>query len=518
MRFRIQSFKQAAFWSTAINAFSQGLALVFSMVMATVFGAQESTDVLYYCIGVFALLSGLIQAANVSVLIPETMRRRVQTGEADAMAFINRFFAAFLVIIVAVTVWLLRDPAGALTAISKFSPEALARNSRLVFWLLATLPLQMAAQLLLDVLVSYKFLTLPATLSCVNRALNILFVLLFHRHLGVMSVAVGMLLGFGIQVGLNLYLLGHAIQWRWVWKTRIAGSVYRNIAWTEIGTLAATVAGYLPLFLFSGFSAGTMTALNYARRLSSTPTQLLTSQISNVTGIKFNELSACRELPELARSFDRLCRALVLVMVPLAFGLMLIGHPISALLFGRGSFGPAAVAEVATLFGILILILPLEAMNFMVARFFVARQAIILALPFQLLGAALNIGVVALCVKYWGSPGYPAGLLIFWILYFLVLAAAMPRLFAGVSLWPALGSWLRTMLVCGAVSAAVRGISRWAGLGAWSPWISAPVVLALFAGLYVGCLALFPPDRDALQYGLSIGRQIYRRKEGSRGH
>ena len=95
MDFRIQSFKQAAFWSTAINAFSQGLALVFSMVMAAVFGARESTDILYYCLGIFALISGLFQAANVNVLIPETMRRRHQTGEADAMAFINRFFAAF---------------------------------------------------------------------------------------------------------------------------------------------------------------------------------------------------------------------------------------------------------------------------------------------------------------------------------------------------------------------------------------------------------------------------------------
>ena len=95
MDLRIRSFRQAAFWSTAINAFSQLLSLVFSMVMAAVFGAQESTDVLYYCIGVFALLSGMFQAINVSVLVPETMRRRHQIGELDAMAFINRFFAAF---------------------------------------------------------------------------------------------------------------------------------------------------------------------------------------------------------------------------------------------------------------------------------------------------------------------------------------------------------------------------------------------------------------------------------------
>lgn len=517
MMFRIQSFRQAAFWSTAINAFSQGLALVFSMVMAAVFGARESTDVLYYCIGIFALLSGLFQAVNVSVLIPETMRRRVQTGELDAMAFINRFFAVFALLILGLTAWLLWNPAGTMTMISRFSAEALDRNSRLVIWLLATLPLQMVAQLLLDILVSYKFLTLPAALSCVNRAWNILFVLLFHRQLGVISVALGMLLGFGLQVGLNVYLLIHITRWNpFAWKTRIGGSVFRNIAWTEIGTLASTLAGYLPLFLFSGFSAGALTAMNYAQKLSAVPTQLLTSQISNVAGIKFNELAAKGELGDMAGSFDRLCRLLVFGLMPLAFGLMLVRHEVVDILFGRGDFGPSVVAQVATLFGVLIFALPLVAMNTMVARYFVARQALSQALPFQLLGGLLNAGMVFLCVSRWGVIGYPAGTLVFWILYFLVLAFAMPRLFPGVTLWPTLGSLARTAGMGGAVAGVVWGIARWMGFWAWSPWLSAFASILLFAGLYVAMLVVLSPDRDALQYGLSMWRQFRRRKGGRR--
>jgi len=515
MIFRIQSFRQAAFWSTAINAFSQGLSLVFSMVMAAKFGARESTDVLYYCIGLFALLSGLFQAVNVSVLIPETMNRRHRTGESDAMAFINRFFAVFALLIAGVTVWILWNPAGTMTVISRFSAEALARNSRLVFWLLATLPLQMAAQLLLDVLVSYKFLSLPAALSCVSRVLNIVFVLLFHRQLGVISVALGMLLGYGGQVLLNLYLLGRVIHWRpFVWKTRIGGSVYRNIAWTEIGTVASAVAGYLPLFLFSGFGAGVMTAMNYAQKMSAMPSQLLTSQISNVTGIKFNELAARRELAEMASSFDRLCRLLVFGLMPLAFGLMLVRHEVVDLLFGRGDFSPSAVNEVAALFGVLIHALPFIAMNAMVARYFVARQAIRQALPFQLLGALLNAGMVFLCVSRWGAIGYPIGTMGFWVLYFLVLAVAMPRLFPGVTLWPTLGSLARTAGMGWAVAGVVWGIAQWMGFGAWKPWLSASATMFLFAGLYAAALMVFSPDRDAMQYGLSMWRQFRQRKGG----
>ena len=513
MDLRIRSFRQAAFWSTAINAFSQLLSLVFSMVMAAVFGAQESTDVLYYCIGVFALLSGMFQAVNVNVLVPETMRRRHQIGELDAMAFINRFFAAFALLIAGLTAWILWNPAGTMTLISRFSAEALERNSRLVFWLLATLPLQMAAQLLLDVLVSYKFLTLPAALSCVNRILNVAFVWLFHRQLGVLSVALGMLLGFGLQVLLNLYLLRHAIRWRpLAWRTRVGGRVYRNVAWTELGTLASTLAGYLPLFLFSGFSAGAMTALNYARRLASVPADLLTTQVSSVVGIKFNELAARGEVDEISRSFDRLCRALVMVMVPLAFGLMLVSHGITDILFGHGAFGPEAVREVAILFGLLTLALPLGAMNFIVARMFIARQAISQAVPLQLAGSLLNAGSVYFCVRLWGVRGYPVGIFIFWCLYFLLLAWVMPRLFRLVSLWPSLGSWLRTMGACGVAAVGAWAVGRLAGIATWNPWLSAPAMLLLFTAFCAGLAAVRPPDRDALRYGLSVLKQVRSRK------
>lgn len=510
---RIHSFKQAAFWSTAIGAFSQGLALLFGMVMAALFGAQESTDVLYYCIGVFVLLAGILQVANVNVLIPETMRRRIQSGELDAMAFINRFFAVFALIILVLTVWIMSDPTRILTLISQFSEEALDRNSQLVIWLVVSMPLQMAAQLLLDILVSYKFLTLPATLSCVSRIINLIFVWRYHQELGVVSVALGMVLGFGLQVILNLYLLRRIIHWNFfAWKTRIGKTVYQNIAWAELGILASTLARYLPLFLFSGFSAGALTTLNYAKRLCLIPTQMLTVHVSNVAGIKFNELVARSELVEAARSFNRLCRLLIFGMVPLAFAFLLARNEIVTILLGRGDFTPKAAAEVSALFGILILALPFEAMNTMVARYFIARQAISQALPLQITGALLNAGMVFISVRLWGPIGFPVGILQFWILYFLVLAVVMPRLFKTVFLWPILGSWVRTMMASGVVAGAVWSIGSRTGFQEWNPWLSASCSVMLFIILYGGWLLVFPPDREALQYARTTARQLRKQK------
>ena len=527
MRFRIQSFKQAAFWSTAINAFSQGLALVFSMAMAAYFGAVEGTDILYYGIGMIVLASLMVQSANIGVLIPETMRRRHQTGEADAMAFINRFFAVFLGLALVVTALLLWKPIEALALISRYPKEMLARNSGLIFWMIVSFPLQMVAQLLLDMLVSYRFLTLPATLSCVNRAINILFVAAFHRTLGVAAVAMGMALGFGLQVTLNVFLLHRAIGWRpFAWRTRIDGVVYRNIAWVELGTIVSVLVGFVPLFLFSGFSAGAMTILNYARRMSNMPVELLTMQVSSVAAVKFNEQAARRDDAGMERTFGWFQRMLVFFLTPLAFLLALTGRPIIAILYGRGAFGADAVAETARLFSVLMLVLPLLAVDGAVARLIIARREVPFGTHCQIFGGFLTVALVFACVQAMGPMGFPVGTLVSRSIYLLVQAWVFPARMAPVSLWPTVRNLGATAAACGVVAG-----MAWAGAG-WllppkaGPWLAGSTLCGLFVLGYVAVLRICPPDRQgrdegwilaqAAMRGLRTGTGVgHRAKQGS---
>ena len=512
MSFRIQSFKQAAFWSTVLNAFSQGLALIFSILMAGAFGVQASTDILYYCLGIFALMSGILQSASISVLIPETMRRRHQMGEADAMAFINRFLAAMGVPIILLTIGLLWKPVGALAWISQFSTGLLEENSKLIFWLVLSIPLQMMAQLLLNILVSYRYLALPATLSCISRIINILFVWLFHRKWGVESFAIGLAFGCAIQLLVNVVLMRRVIRWRFcVWHTHIERKTYQNIAWVEFGTLAGILASYLPLFLFSGLSAGVLTMLNYARRMSAMPTELLTSQISSVTAIKFNEQVARRDFSGLCWSFDRIQRLLILILTPLAFVLALTGRSLIAILFGRGAFGADAVKETAWLFSVLILALPFEAVNSVVARVNIARQEVAFGTRWQILGNVLNAVLVFGLVKQFGPIGLPIGTLAFYIVYLLLLARPFSVRYTPATLWPTLQHMLMTVIACGATAAVAWGGGMWLLPDGVNPWLSGLVLSGLFAVVYTGVLRYVPPDRQGRDEALELARSTVRR-------
>jgi putative peptidoglycan lipid II flippase len=514
MIFRIQSFKQAAFWSTAIGAFSQGLALVFGMVMAALFGAQESTDVLYYCLGVFALLSSLIQQVNVSVLVPETMRRREQTGEGDAMAFINRFLAVFCVLILAATGAILFHPAGILTAISRFPMDLLELNRRLVLWLVIAFPLQMVAQILLDILVSYRFLTLPAVLSCVGRVINIVFVLAFYRWWGVVSAAIGMAIGFAVQILVNAWFLQRAIHWRWeAWRTQIGAVVYQNILWTELGTVVSAAASYLPLYLFTGFSAGALTALNYAQRLSRVPLDVLTAQFSSVTAIKFNELVARRQEAELNVSFGRLARVVVFVLMPLSVLMALIGHDLVSILFGRGKFQGEALQMTALLFSVFVLNLPLTGFMTVLARYLVAHQAIRFGVLWQIFSNGLNMVVVAVSIYVWGPIGFPVGLCFHLLAYMSIISVSMVRRFPGLPLWPVWRSFAATAAACGISGVPVVLFRAWAG-ASFAPWALGAISTLLYGLICGAWLFLWPPDRLAFDYCRNLAGPLLRAAKG----
>ncbi|MDR0994346.1 MAG: hypothetical protein LBN38_07285 [Verrucomicrobiota bacterium] len=517
MLLRIQSFKQAAFWSTGINAFNQVLSLGFSVLMAGFFGAQSGTDVLYYSMGIFTLISQMIQGANLSVLVPETMRRRHQVTERDAMAFINRFLVWIALGVLGLTALLLWKPIPILLRISSFPRETLLENQTLLYWLLASFPLQVLAQILLDILVSYKFLSLPAMLSCVNKVVNLIFVVCFHRRFGITSVAMGMVTGFAFQVLLNSCLLRKVVGTAlFSWRTKIGARTWQNIGWVGISRTVSTLASYVPLYLFSGFNAGMLTAMNYARRMSGMPMDLLTTQVSSVTGVKFNEQMAKRQFTEMYASCERILRVLLFVLTPLVVWLALSGYSLVSILFGHGKFQGAAVANTSLLFSLFVLRLPLVTIMLITARLLAANQAIRYGTFWNIFSAALNIGLLFAVVHVCGPVGVPVALFFHMLIYMLCLSISMSLRFEGLNLWAVWRSLFSVAGLCALAGIPAFFLERHASvhLPGWSLF---PLVSLVFWCVFSFLVYCFHPDRMALAYWIRLLQTVWRKGWGRLG-
>jgi putative peptidoglycan lipid II flippase len=491
---RIESYLKGVVFSSLFTGMGQLLTLALSMLMANYFGAGESMDVYYYCLGAFALAGSFMLALDAGVLIPEAMRLQHQEQPAAAMHFLNYFLYLFAAATGVLTVLMCLQPAAWLTAVSRFPAAIAQKHLALVCLLIPAFGLQIIAQYLSDILMAHKFFTLPALYGMLCRLINILLVWWFHPALGILSLAWGLILGLVLQIGLSLFLLRRSLQWDFRAKSaRADATVWRHVGFTEIAQAATVAALYLPLFMFSGMAAGAVAAMNYAKRMADLPTTFLTGQFSAVFAIQFNEQAARKQYEALGATLEKNGRLMMGLLVPLSFLLCVTGRDLVTLLFQRGAFDAAAAQTTGRMFSVFILGLPFLALSSMTARLFMATRDTGRG-TFCQVGSALLMSVILfLSIRYRGVMGYPFGLLAYYILFFAVVIPVMARWYPYVPFARIVFAGLRQALA--ALPPALLAAHAASVLPAAGAFGRLCIATTFFGCAYILIFFMIPPDR-----------------------
>src|ERR1700743_2020718 len=98
MFLKAESYKRGIVISTVFNIANKGLVFLNSIIVAYFFGTQIKTDIYFYSYNTIVIFSAFITSLNASVLIPESMRLRIQQGESSAIHFLNFFFYLYIAI------------------------------------------------------------------------------------------------------------------------------------------------------------------------------------------------------------------------------------------------------------------------------------------------------------------------------------------------------------------------------------------------------------------------------------
>ncbi len=494
-----ESYRRGGLSSTALQVVAQGLALLFNLVMAYCFGAVDATDVLNYCVTTFVLVSSFMLTLDSTVLIPEAMRRRHQESPESSMQFLNFFLYLFAGITVALSVAAAWRPVGFLTAISRFDAATLEANRAIILWVIPVFALQLVAQYANSILVSYKYFSLPAMWAVVCRVFNIVFVLVFHRMLGVIALAQSLILGLVLQTLVSFWLMRKHLGWRFSFRLpRISASVWRNIVYTEIGVLVFAFASFTPVLMASAAKEGFVTAMNYAIKMSSIPEALIGGQIALVVGIKLNELAARRDSAEFGRAYQRISRFMIWLCTPLAFLLSLTAPGLLRILMLRGAYTEEALRVTAWLFQGLVLGLPLAVFHALFLQALAARQKVFLRNVFAIVLCSALAGAL-----WWGVPrigilNYPFIKVGYAYLVYLVTLPAWHRWFPEVRVGRVYGFLAGSMAVNGALAAGIwRLAAPWTAGGGWFGTL---VLAGGFGLVAVPLMILCPWNRIPMAY------------------
>jgi peptidoglycan biosynthesis protein MviN/MurJ (putative lipid II flippase) len=410
---RTGSYRRGIVLSSGLNFIARFLAFLNNVTIAFFFGTTTGTDVYFYAFATIMLLAGFMTGFSSSILIPESMRIREEEGEGEAMRFLNVFMYILLGLSLAFSAVFALSPVRIFTLLSNFDAAALATHRPMLLLAIPLVTLVVLTLFLTDILTSYKFFTLPMIASIVNSCFSIVFVLAFHRAIGVTSTLWGLLCAYAVNLTLLAGLLSRRLHWDFRLKrVRLERRITQNILFSQAGNLTTLLSGYVPFYVLSGLMTGIVTALNYGRTLAELPVQLITRQLTAVAAIKFNEQHARAQLDSFDETFQRTARFVAFVLMPVNALIFLFNREIVVLLYKRGAFDEQSVAMSSMFLRYFAFLICPMGINAVVARVYMAAKKIRQAFFYQTASNLLLIACIFSLRGIAGAAAYPISLLV----------------------------------------------------------------------------------------------------------
>lgn len=382
---------------------SRVMGLLREMVIGHQFGTSREYEAYLAAMRipdfVFQVFAG---GAVASAFIPVFTSYLARGREDEGWQVVNSLYTIAVLVLVPVTAFL-----------AIFSPQVVA----LIAPNFDPATKHLAANLTRVVLISPLFFTIGCFASSVLNSYQRFFLaalaptlynlgiiggaLLLAPLWGVYGLAVGAVLGstFFLLVQLpGLRQVGMVYRPRLDLRHEGVVTIGRLMLPRSFGLAVAQVNFLVALVLASGL-AERYAALNYAWLLTTLPLGVFAMAISTAVFPTLAEHSARDELAQLKHTLSTALRLILFLTIPASIGLIVIGEPITKLLFERGAFTPAATQ--ATAFALQFYAPGLFALALIeiLARAFYSLRDTRTPVLVAILGMAVNVGLGVLLVR-----------------------------------------------------------------------------------------------------------------------
>ena len=386
------------------------LSFINALLVAAYFGVTRETDVYFYLIILVGIFITLIQTVNTTAIIPQAMFLE-QKKEGKGREVLNFFLIVYGAGTLLVLVSGLLFPAQLLAGCSRFTVEQLAPHTLLIRLSFVLFTLQLFSLYLTSILEIYhRFST--SLLSPLNAIIPLVFLLLFGRKIGIISMMWGFVCSYAIQTILLSYALKKELTWELSFSPKVlTPRLKHNLTSTLIQALLNIACSWLPLYLLSGMGVGLVSALNYAKQLAETPTEILTQRVANVSKIQLTEHVTHRAWQAGNANYLSVNHFLIFLLTPLAVFSCFYAPEIVVMFFKHGAFtqqdGIAAARFLRPLLFVMLLLGP----TMLQANVLSATRKWKEFLPYSLIGYLLLLVALPLTMFRWGGFAYPYTLL-----------------------------------------------------------------------------------------------------------
>ncbi len=445
--FKIESYKRGLAISTIYNFIAKVLLFIQTLFIAYYFPVSQ-TDIFFFCYSTITLAAWFVNSLDHSVIVPRSMRIRERLGDTYAMNFLSYFLKINIILGLFVTVIFFIYPVKLMSFLSGFSTYQIMDNIGLLYFMAPLFCLMTLVGLLNNILVSYRYFTMPSITSVITSLIAIGCMFLFQERMGISSVALGLTISFFLNAGGLIALLYKQCGWHFHQSSRIFRLIkWKDLLYSQSGNIITFFSNYFPYYLLSGYPTGIVTALNYGQKTSEMPTQLIVNQVSSVVAIKLNEIHSKKNHQEANATFISSVGLLLFITIPISAISFFYADTIISVLYARGKFQQSVLNNSAYFFMVLIWLLPLVSINTLCARIFMSVGIIREAFYYQSILNILSIILVTVFVKYFGYHAYPYAVVLVYTINIFTIKTLFDRYVTYIKYKMILSDFIRVLVI-----------------------------------------------------------------------
>lgn len=362
----------------ACTIISRLLGFIRMAVINAVFGADGRADVLNAVFNIpnnmrKLLAEGALSSAFIPVL-SSSISKEDTRGEAQQI--VRNILTVQLIILVPLLIFSVIFARPVSKIFLDFTDESqLMLGYRLFRYLIHYLLLISISAVLMGVLNSHNVFFIPAFTPILFSISVIASILLFYRTMGIFSMAVGVLAGGLAQILFQTPKFMH-LGYSFTLSFNFSNKAFRRIMrhWLPVVATSSifTVNQIIAMRFATGLENGSASALQNALVFWQLPFGIFSTSIITVLFPRMSRQVSTEDKAGLRRTVSYGFRSLILLLIPSALIMMVLGNEIISVAFQRGEFvlrNTLMTAEV--LFGYSLGLFSVAAFNFL-QRFFYA--------------------------------------------------------------------------------------------------------------------------------------------------
>lgn len=453
------------------------------LIVAYHFGAGAATDAFFMAQSTSELLGKLLMGGSITaVFIPLFVHRLTRGTKEDAFSLglnIVNIMACVYIVLIAF-IWIFSGTFVHLIA-PGFSGDTYALTVSLLKVLLPSFLFLFLLEFATSMLHSLKEFALPAYLRLVQPVISIGSILLLVKFIGIYALAIGILLGSLMQLGIVVWgLARRGMRYRFFinLKDPALRQVLRLVYPFIFSILVTQAAGIAYRVIVSTLAESSLSALKYAEKITQLITIIFLNSVTLVIYPLLSEKANLEDVSGMKSTIGNSMRLIVFFTLPLILAVALLRRDIVSFLYQRGSFSAedALLTSIALLY--LVLGLTTNGISSVLGHAVLAMQktkaAVIITAASQFVAIALfivltpHMGFAGLALASSLVPLSSA------FLYYMFLKRSLPSLHTIFFH----STYLKVIILSGISSLIIWSIIQ----------VHLPSILQLLVGLSVGSL------------------------------